>query len=140
MVPGRRGDQTPAVARPRPTVLLVDDNDSFRESLRVHLEEDGRVEVVGEARNGAEALLRIEELAPQVVSLDLDMPVLNGFETASIIRERRPGVAVVVVSGSSVRKDEAALAELGVAAVIPKQRAFADLVDTILGLSGSASA
>ncbi|MFN2467196.1 MAG: response regulator transcription factor [Gaiellaceae bacterium] len=124
----------------RPTVLLVDDNDAFRESLREHLLDDGRVEVVGEARNGEAALGRILALRPQFVSLDLDMPVMNGFETAAAIRDHHPDVTVIVVSGSSVAKDRDQLEALGVAGLLSKQRAFADLVDEILGLRPPAPA
>ena len=127
-------NKTRSVATARPTVLLVDDNDAFRESLREHLLADGRVEVVGEARNGEDALGRILALRPQFVSLDLDMPVMNGFDTAAAIRDRHPEVTVIVVSGSSVSKDRDELESLGVAALLSKQRAFADLVDEILGL------
>ena len=134
MAPGTPGDQTQSMPCAEPTVLLVDDNDAFRESLRAHLLDDGRVEVVGEARNGEDALERIEQLRPQFVSLDLDMPVMNGFKTAAVIRDHHPDVAVVVVSGSSASRDRDELAALRVAAVLSKQRAFAELVETIVAL------
>ena len=115
----------------------MDDNAAFREALRDHLADDGRVEVIGVGANGAEALALVEELRPDVVSMDLEMPVMNGLEATRSIHERHPQTPVVVVSGSSFVGDPDAVDRLGAAAVIPKQRAFAELAETILRLATS---
>ena len=120
-----------------PRVLLVDDNAAFREALRDHLAADGRVEVIGVGANGAEALALVEELRPDVVSMDLEMPVMNGFEATKAIRERHPQTPVIIVSGSSFRGDLDAVDRVGAAAIVPKQRAFAELAETIVRIAAS---
>lgn len=61
------------------TVLLADDQDLVRAGLRVILEADGSIQVVGEARDGAEAVEQVALLQPQVVLMDVNMPVLDGI-------------------------------------------------------------
>ena len=121
----------------KPRVLLVDDNASFREALRDHLLEGGLVEVIAMGANGAEALRLVEELRPDVVSMDLEMPVMNGLEATRAIHERHLHTRVVIVSGSSYIGDAEAVAQLPAAAVVTKQRAFAELGDTILRVASA---
>ena len=87
--------------------------------------------------NGAEALRLVEELRPDVVSMDLEMPVMNGLEATRAIHERHPHTRVVIVSGSSYIGDAEAVAQLPAAAVVTKQRAFAELGDTILRVASA---
>ncbi|WP_406663121.1 two-component system response regulator BtsR [Gallaecimonas sp. GXIMD1310] len=70
--------------------LLVDDEPLAREELAALLEEAGGVSVVGEAANGKEALLKARELQPDVIFLDVDMPVLSGVEVSSLLPSPRP--------------------------------------------------
>ena len=96
-------------ARRSRRVLLVDDDDLFRSSVRTLLEGEERVDVVGEARNGEEAVQLADSLEPDLVVLDIDMPVLDGIRAARAIRAARPVTRVVVLSGSTEpdRADEA---------------------------------
>ena len=64
-------------------VLVVDDHDLFRRGLMEVLDEESDMEVIGEARNGLEAIDRVEELSPDVVFMDLNMPGQNGIETTA---------------------------------------------------------
>ena len=118
----------------RPTVIVVDDDASFREALCAQLEADPRVDVVGSAGTGAEALALVVEFRPDVVSMDLEMPVMNGIEATKAIREHFPATHVVVVSGSSFKGNPDAVLSVGAAIVIPKDRVFDVFVDTVLGL------
>jgi CheY-like chemotaxis protein len=79
-------------------VLLADDLPDIRLVMRLLLEADGRVEVVGEATDGAEAVAMTKELHPDAVVLDLRMPGMDGVEALPLIRDAEPGVVVVALS------------------------------------------
>lgn len=95
--------------RPARRVLVVDDHPSFRRCARALLAEEG-FEVVGEAGDGATALALAAELAPELVLLDIQLPDLDGFEVASRLLARDPGLAIVLVS-SRERSDYGSLVE-----------------------------
>src|SRR3954470_7042228 len=80
-------------------VFLVDDVGAFRALMRFTLAEDPRIEVVGEASDGREGVSGVERLKPDVVLLDLAMPVLDGFEAIPLMIERSPGTTIVALSG-----------------------------------------
>ena len=79
-------------------VLLVDDQPLFREALGVLLGARDGIEVVGEAGDGAEALRQVRALAPDVVLMDLRMPVLDGIAATRRLREEHPGVRVLALT------------------------------------------
>jgi DNA-binding NarL/FixJ family response regulator len=83
-------------------VLLADDLPDIRLVMRLLLEADGRVEVVGEARDGAEAVELTSELRPDAVVLDLRMPGMDGVQALPLIRDAAPGVVVVALSALPV--------------------------------------
>src|SRR5436190_20701755 len=85
-------------------VFLVDDVGAFRALMRFTLEEDPRIRVVGEAADGCEGVTGVEELKPDVVLLDLAMPVLDGFEAMPLILERSPGTTIVALSGFTAER------------------------------------
>lgn len=80
------------------TVLIVDDDAPFRALIR-HLVEAAGYDVVGEASNGAEAIRLAAELEPDLITMDLEMPVTSGVEATAAITERG-SPSIVVVSGS----------------------------------------
>lgn len=82
-------------------VLLVDDSLFARRALRRMLSKEEGIEIVGEAGNGQEALERAQELAPDVIVLDLEMPVLGGLGVLDALAEQNDPPAVVVVSGAA---------------------------------------
>jgi DNA-binding NarL/FixJ family response regulator len=80
-------------------VFLVDDVSEVRTLIRIALEEDPGVEVVGEATNGREGVAAVGEAQPDVVLLDLSMPDMDGLEAIPLMRERAPNARLVVLSG-----------------------------------------
>lgn len=93
----RLGDRGARASASGTTVLLADDEAAFRDAMRELLAELGFT-VVGEAANGEEAVAMAEELHPDVLLMDLRMPVLDGIEAARRLRERLPTVPVVILS------------------------------------------
>jgi DNA-binding NarL/FixJ family response regulator len=87
----------PAETFAQPRVLLVEDDQGLREALR-DLLEDIDFDVVGEAGNGAEGVRMTLDLEPDVVLMDLRMPVMGGLEAARKIREHRPEIPVVILT------------------------------------------
>jgi two-component system, NarL family, response regulator NreC len=79
-------------------VLLADDHSVVRQGLRVWLERSGTVEVVAEAADGREAVRLAEELAPDIVLMDIAMPLLNGIEATAQITRKNPQTKVIILS------------------------------------------
>jgi len=94
------------------STLIVDDEPAARKSLRRGLQEDSRIDVVGEAKDGPSAVAMIEEKKPQLVLLDIQMPVMNGFDVLrALAPESMPAVIFVTAY------DEYAIAAFEVSAV-----------------------
>jgi two-component system, NarL family, response regulator LiaR len=87
----------PLGAPGRIRVLVVDDNDGFRESL-VFLLSGEDLEVIGQARSGAEAIEMVRQLSPDVVLMDVRMPEMDGIETTRRLKASRPGLEVVALT------------------------------------------
>ena len=80
------------------TVFLVDDHAIVRDGLRLILEAEGDIEVVGHAANGREAVHQVPQLRPDVVVMDIAMPEMNGTEATQQIRETCPSTQIVILS------------------------------------------
>jgi two-component system chemotaxis response regulator CheB len=104
------------------TVLVVDDSAFMRKALEGMLAADPRVKVVGVARNGEEAVQKVVDLQPSVVTLDVEMPGMNGLDALRKIMEVRP-VPVVMVSSLTMEGAQATIQalELGAVDFLPKQ-------------------
>ena len=91
-------------------VLIADDHKLFATSLMSVLCEDERVEVIGIAENGAEAVALANELEPDVILMDVRMPVMDGLEATRRIREAHPSAQVLLLTGteSPIESDVAA--------------------------------
>lgn len=120
----------------RPTILLVDDHPIFREGLRSLIERSEQGRVVGEAGNGAEALLLAGELRPDLVIMDLTMPVMNGIDATREITGRYPGSRVLVLSMESDRFFVVEVLKAGASGYLLKDTAFAELSDAISTVAG----
>lgn len=79
-------------------ILIADDSEAFRETLKIPLSGLRNVVVVGEAADGDEAVRKSRDLKPDAVLMDVSMPVLNGLEAAKMIKEADPSIAVLIIT------------------------------------------
>ncbi|HVD11457.1 MAG TPA: response regulator transcription factor [Gaiellaceae bacterium] len=115
----------------------MDDHDLFVDALRALLETEQGIDVVATAPNGLEAVERVVELEPEVVLMDVSMPVLDGFEATRAIRKRAPSTRVLFVTGSNAEEDLERAREVGATGYISKDKIAAELVAAIRGAAGS---
>jgi YesN/AraC family two-component response regulator len=80
-------------------VVLADDNCTIRTAIRRMLEKSSNISVVGEASNGQEAIILLDQLSPDILILDIQMPVMNGFETMEILQKNGSKTQIIVLSG-----------------------------------------
>ena len=114
------------------TVLIADDHDLFAESVHAFLSTDERIRVIGRAGDGREAARLAASENPDVVLMDISMPVMNGFDAAREIRRDLPHVAVLFLTGSNAPADVAAARAAGGSGFVTKDRIADELVDAIL--------
>jgi DNA-binding NarL/FixJ family response regulator len=117
-------------------VLIADDHRLFAEALEAILTAESTIEVVGRARNGAEALEMALDLAPDVVLMDISMPVMDGIEATRQIREARPEACVLMLTGSNAAADVDRSRDAGAAGYVTKDRIASELVDAIVEAAG----
>lgn len=115
----------------RVTVLLADDHAMVREGTREMLERDPTISVVGEAADGAAAVALAAELAPDVVLLDLGLPILNGLEAARRIRELGRPPRILILSAYDDDDYVAAAVEAGASGYLLKTAHMKDIIAAI---------
>jgi DNA-binding NarL/FixJ family response regulator len=120
---------------PKITVLIADDHRLFAEALEAILSAEPEIEVVGRARNGEEAVVQALELEPDVILMDIAMPVVDGVEATKRIREQRAQACVLMLTGSNSRTDVARAREAGAAGYVTKDRIAAQLIEAIRELA-----
>jgi two-component system, NarL family, response regulator NreC len=117
-------------------ILLVDDHAVVRAGLRMLLGADPELQIVGEAENGAQALRLTDELAPDVVLMDISMPDMNGIEATRKIKEQAPNVVVLALT---MHEDDQYFFEMlaaGASGYVPKRAAPNDLLSAIHAVHG----
>ena len=117
-------------------LLLVEDNDSFRETLELLFGLRADVEVVGSLADGARAADACRELAPDVVVLDYRLPGLDSVDVARTLRKTCPEVAVVCLTGAVSEGEVAELQSAGVAATLMKDAPLDAIVDALHRAAG----
>jgi DNA-binding NarL/FixJ family response regulator len=118
---------------PKPLrVLIADDHRLFAEALEAILATDERIEVVGQASDGEQAVELARRLGPDVVLMDVSMPVLDGFEATREIRAADEGIRVLMLTGSNSRDDVDRSREAGASGYVTKDRIASELVATIV--------
>jgi DNA-binding NarL/FixJ family response regulator len=115
-------------------VLLVDDHALFAEALMLTLGIERRIEVVGSASSGLEAVSLAEALRPDVVLMDLHMPSMDGIEATRRVRKVSPGSRVVIVTASRLREIAAAALAAGAERCLTKDTPALKLIDAILDI------
>lgn len=119
--------------KPKPLrVLIADDHRLFAEALQAILATDERIEVVGQASDGSEAVALARTLSPDVVLMDVSMPVLDGFEATREIRAGNEDTRVLMLTGSNSRADVDRSREAGASGYITKDRIASELVAVIV--------
>jgi len=113
------------------TVLLADDHIIVRQGLRALLMTEDDIEIVGEADNGRQAVELARELMPDVVVMDIAMPVLNGLEATRQLTRTVPSTRVLILSSYSDDEYVQQLMEAGAAGYLVKQTAANELVKAI---------
>ena len=111
--------------------LLVDDHTMFREALRMMLDKEPEVEVVGELGDGALVQDAVARLTPDVVVMDISMPHVNGIEATRALVARFPGTRVVALSAFNYKKFVMEMMEAGATAYVVKSAAGEQLVSAI---------
>jgi DNA-binding NarL/FixJ family response regulator len=113
------------------TVLLVDDHTLMRQGVRALLQAQADIEIVGEAGTGRQAVERTKLLKPEVVVMDIAMPLLNGLEATRRILKQNPSSRVLILSSYSDDEYVHQLTEAGAAGYLLKDSAVTDLVKAI---------
>ena len=115
-------------------VLIADDHPTYADALRVLLSRDDRIEVVGAAGNGRQAVEMEAELEPDLVLMDLEMPVMNGLEATRILAERG-GAPVILLTGSDSAADVDSALSAGALSYLPKGLDSSTLLEHLLAVS-----
>ena len=120
----------------RVRVVIADDQRLFAEALEAILSSDGRIVVVGRALDGQSAVDLAVEHAPDVVLMDIAMPVMDGIDATKRIRAELPETRVIVLTGSAASQDIDRARTAGAAGYVTKDQIAGDLVRAILDAAG----
>jgi DNA-binding NarL/FixJ family response regulator len=120
------------MAANRVRVVIADDQHLFAEALEAILSTDGRIWVVGRAGNGEAAVGLARDEQPDVVLMDIAMPVMDGIAATQAIREESPATRVIVLTGSDAPSDISRARAAGAAGYVTKDQIAGDLVRAIL--------
>ncbi len=112
-------------------VLLVEDHTIVRKGLRSLLDAEPEIEVVGEAEDGRQAVERVKQLTPDVVLMDITMPVLNGLEATRQIKKTHPNTRVLILTVHSTEEYIFQILRAGASGYLVKQAAVPELISAI---------
>jgi two-component system, NarL family, response regulator NreC len=116
-------------------ILLVDDHAILRDGLRALLSYYPDIEVVGEAEDGQQAIDSVEQLAPDIVLMDIAMPVMNGLEATRRIRQEHPETRVLILTQYEDQPYVLPLLRAGVSGYVLKRALGTDLINAVRAVS-----
>jgi DNA-binding NarL/FixJ family response regulator len=120
-------------------VVIADDHRLFAEALTTVLSSDDRIEVVGMATNGAEAVEQAEALEPDVILIDHDMPIVDGLTATRRIREKNLRCAVIMLTGHADAPNATRAFEAGAQAFVLKNQSIDSFLGVFLEVASLAS-
>jgi DNA-binding NarL/FixJ family response regulator len=115
-------------------ILVVDDNREIRRAVCGLISTDSRLGTCDEAENGLEAVQMAAKQHPDLVVMDMSMPVMNGIEAAQRIKKIMPAVLIVLLSLHTDFLNPLEMSKIGISALVSKYRASSDLVPTLCSL------
>lgn len=119
------------------SVLVTDDEPLFVEMIKAMLSAEQDIAVVATACNGRIAVRLARELQPDVIVMDVSMPVMDGIEATRVIRDQDPDACVMILTGGTVPNDVDRARKAGASAYLTKDRIATELVPEIRNLGGT---
>ena len=117
-------------------ILIVDDQQMFREGIRNRLSQEPDMKVVGEAASAEEALAMVPETEPDIVVLDIRLPAKSGIEAAKVVRREWPSIKILMLSGYDFDQYVRAAARAGMEGYLLKDAPQETLVDALREIAG----
>ena len=121
-------------------ILIADDHPLMRQGLSTLLDADPTLQIVGEAKNGADAVEKAGELKPDVIIMDLSMPVMDGVEATRRIREANPDTKVLILTTYGTSADIAHAIDAGASGALVKDAEYDRLISAIRAIAGGGTA
>jgi len=121
-------------------ILIADDHPLMRQGLSTLLNADPTLQIVGGAKNGAEAVEKASELKPDVIVMDLSMPVMDGVEATRRIRETNPDTKVLILTTYGTSADIAHAIDAGASGALVKDAEYDRLISAIRAIAGGGTA
>ncbi len=117
-------------------ILIADDHQAMRETLKTLLAQDKNLEVIGEAGNGKEAIESAKALHPDVVIMDIAMPVMNGIDATKILLHEMPGLQVIGLTMYSNHHFINSMMDAGASTVLSKDTLYQEILYAIRSVTG----
>jgi two-component system response regulator DegU len=115
-------------------ILVADDNSYVRKAVCTMIMADDRFERCSQVENGLEAVQFAKQEHPDLVVMDMSMPVMGGLEAAKLIKEQLPEISIVLVSMHADLLSASEMRKFGISALVPKDRAAKELVPAVCSL------
>lgn len=131
--------QPVGVSEQRLRLVIVDDHDLLREGIRARLQDEDFVDIIGEGRNGLEAVDLCRTLRPDVILLDISMPEMNGLEAASRIRETVPLTKILFLSIYDTEEYVQEALRIGVNGFVLKDVSKPEMINAIRSVAQGAT-